>query len=147
MEEDIDNSNNENKTIREQWQELGFYYECRDQERLWYITGSMNGLLHFYTILLNYINKEQYNDISEHEHYGPYMDLEIMTWNKAGINSHSIHGTKNDLKKLADIFLSKLQSSSIGDQFTIKCEYAPDTEYSILVKVRGDNFDPFLLDR
>jgi hypothetical protein len=101
----------------------------------------------FYDILVGYVRDPQYDEISTHEHYGPYKYLEIMTWTTPGIDSHSIHGRKEDLQRLADIFLSKLKKTPEGQNFFIGSEYAGVSEYSILVEIKEKGFDPALLDR
>lgn len=69
-----------------------------------------------------------------------------MTWEKPNINEHAIMGSKGDLQRLAEIFKSKLRNTSVGHHFIIGKDYATDCEYSILVEVRDDSFDPALLD-
>lgn len=140
------NISKEINTIQQQWRNLGFFYEKRDNDRLWFLAGSKEGLLRFYDILTGYVRDPQYNEISAHEHYGPYMYLEIMTWKKPGIDRHSIHGSKQDLQMLADIFISKLRETSVGHHFVIGSNYTSDNEYSILVDVKEEGFDPALLD-
>ena len=102
--------------------------------------------MRFHDILIDYVRDPQYNDISAHEHYGPYMYLEIMTWAKPGVNNHSIHGSKEDLQRLAEIFTSKLSETSVGHHFVIGSDYADDSEYSIFVEVKEEGFDPASLD-
>jgi hypothetical protein len=132
--------------ITDQWRRLGFFYEIRDEDHLWYLAGSRDGLRRFHAILIDYANNPQYGEISAHEHYGPYMYLEIMTWGRPGIDDHSIFGRKEDIQRLAEIFMSKLKSTSAGNHFIIGNDYAPDIDYSILVEVKEDEFDPALLD-
>lgn len=136
----------ENQAVRETWRKLGFFYESRDEDRLWFLAGSKKGLLKFHDILISYVRDPQYNEISAHEHYGPYMYLEIMTWSKPGINNHSIYGSKEDLQRLAEIFIYRLRETAVGHHFTIGSDYAADSEYSILVEVKEEGFDPALLD-
>ncbi len=135
-----------NQAIREQWQILGFFYDIKDDEKLWYIVGSKHGLINFYNILIDYVNDPQYDKISAHEHYGPYMYLKIMTWDQPNINKNGIRGSKEDLRKLSEIFKTKLKNTSIGHHFTIGSEYTVDNDYSVLVEVMEDSFDPALID-
>ncbi len=139
-------SKEENQTVCEQWRKLGFFYESRAEDRLWFLAGSKEGLLKLHDILTGYVRDPQYNEISAHEHYGPYMYLEIMTWTKPGINDHSIHGSIEDLQRLAEIFISKLRNTAVGNHFVIGSDYAADSEYSILVEVKEEGFDPAFLD-
>lgn len=142
----MNTSKEEGESIREEWRKLGFYYENRDENRLWFLAGSNKGLLRFHELLIDYVRDPQYNEISAHEHYGPYMHLEIMTWSKPGINDHSIHGSKEDLQRLAEMFKSKLQETPQGHHFVIGNDYTPDSDYSILVEVKEEDFDPASLD-
>ena len=138
----MNKSKKEKQTIGELWRKFGFFYDVRDEERLWFLAGSRDGLLRFYDILMCYARDPRYNEISAHEHYGPYMYLEIMTWTKPGIDGHSIHGTKDDIQRLATIFMSKLRETPTGYHFSIGSDYATDSEYSVFVEVKEDNFDP-----
>jgi hypothetical protein len=140
------NASKKRETIQEQWRNLGFFYNKIDKEKVWFLAGSKEGLLKFYDILISYAGDPQYNEISAHEHYGPYMYLEIMTWEKPEINGHSIQGSKQDLRMLAELFVSKLRETSAGHHFIIGSDYAADNEYSILVEVKEEGFDPAMLD-
>jgi len=137
---------NDGGAIREQWRELGFFYDSKDEDRLWYLAGSRQGLLKFHAILIEYASSAGYTELSEHEHYGPYLYLEIMTSQQPGIDAHSIRGRKEDIKRLADIFMSRLQATSVGDHFVIGKDYAEDSDYSILVEIKEADFDPAVLD-
>lgn len=135
-----------NQTIQEQWRNLGFFYDINDEEKSWHIIGTKQGLLKFYNLLVDYIKDPQHDEISAHEHYGPYMYLEIMTWEKAYINDHAIQGRMEDLQRLAEIFKSKLSDALVGHHFIIGREYSSDSDYSICVEVMEDGFDPALFD-
>jgi len=62
------------------------------------------------------------------------------------MDDHSIHGTLNDLLRLASIVRGMLQNASEGDVLTIRETYAIDCEYSLCLIVKGDDFDPASLD-
>lgn len=108
--------------------------------------GSKAGLSRFHDILVDYTNDLEHAKASAHEHYGPYMYLEIMTWEEAGIDGHSIHGNIEDLKRLAEIFAAKLKRTPIGDDFVIGSDYVSNVEYSLMAVVKEDDFDPAELD-
>ena len=78
---------------------------------------------------------------SEHEHYGPY-GLEVMTWPEAGIDNHAIHGPLPALAELAAIVERRLSAATPGDRISIREEFAPKAEFSIVLDVRDDGFDP-----
>lgn len=130
------------KSVADQWRALGFHYEVDDNKRAWVLTGSKEGLRSFYELLIAYINDPSKDEKSEHEHYGPYLHLKIMTWDRPGIDGSEIFGTKHDLARLAELFNRNLDSSSYGGQFVIAKDYASDCEYSIEVYIKEDGFDP-----
>ncbi len=83
-----------NEKIRQatidEWRQLGFYYE--NDERKWTLAGSKSGLLNFCKLLEQYVQNPQNKMISEHEHFGPYMDLKIITWDKPMITKDAVYG-------------------------------------------------------
>jgi len=134
------------EATRREWRELGFYYEKDDQAKHWRFVGSRAGLMRFREALLAYVADERNRLDSEHEHYGPYMYLEVMTWPEAGIDGHSIHGTTDDLRRLAGLVKRALESTQPGDRFVIGPEYSPKGEYSMHFEVMEDGFDPVAAD-
>jgi len=129
-----------------EWRELGFYYELDDEARQWRFVGSKAGLARFQEALLAYVADPRNNSDSEHEHYGPYMYLEVMTWREAGADGHSIHGTIDDLRRLAGLIGERLASTHPGDHFVIGPEYSPSAKYSMRFDVMEDGFDPVAAD-
>jgi hypothetical protein len=83
---------------------------------------------------------------SEHEHYGPYMYLEVMRWPEAAFDEHAIRGSLADLARLARIIESKVVVALPGSSVTIREEFAPDSPYSLVLDVREDGFDPASAD-
>lgn len=79
---------------------------------------------------------------SEHEHYGPYYDLEVMTWNEAGMDDHSIHGTLLDLARLAELVDERAAVLRPGERTRIREEYAPNAKYGLVLNLCEDAFDP-----
>jgi len=90
-------------SIRQEWRKLGFYCEMDREKKLWTLTGSRAGLLYFPDLLLGYVADPKNAADSEHEHYGPYGTLEIMTWPDAGFDSHAIRGSLVALAHLATV--------------------------------------------
>jgi len=80
--------------------------------------------------------------ISEHEHYGPYMYLEVMTWTEAGFDQHAIRGQLEDLLRLADLIDIKLETALPGSSIVIREEFAMNSPYSLILDVQNDGFDP-----
>jgi hypothetical protein len=79
---------------------------------------------------------------SEHEHFGPYGFLEVMTWPEAGFDNHAIRGTVADLGRLSALIEAKLATTSPGHTIRIQEEFAPDSPYALLLDSREDGYDP-----
>lgn len=109
-----------NLSIRDEWRTLGFYYNRDDNVREWQLVGSREGLLNFSQILTQYANNPRNNLKSEHDHFGPYMYLKIMTWPDAGIGRKAIHGSLTDLRRLATIVYDTVAEMQVGEMFESK---------------------------
>lgn len=134
------------KSSEDQWRTLGFFYDVNEEQKQWIFIGSKNGLMNFHAILNEYSKSKQYREISTHEHYGPYLYLKIMTWDTPGVDGDSIHGSQEDIGRLANIVLSRLEGATAGDNFVVGEEYAKESEYCIVLAVKDDGFDPALVD-
>src|SRR5580658_6949672 len=99
------------------------------------------GLLRFRDELLSYVANPSDASKSEHEHYGPYFYLEIVTWPEAGFDEHAIRGPFEDLARLAGIIECKLATSRSGSTIQIRDEFAADSPYSLALEIRQDGFD------
>ena len=130
-----------NDVTRREWRELGFFYECDDSAARWRLVGSHAGLLKFVEILDAYATNTRHKPLSEHEHYGPYFYLKLMTWEEAEITNSAICGTLADFQRLATIVREKLTSSSVVSVFVVGDEYATGSG-TIAFEVREDGFDP-----
>jgi len=135
-----------NQKTRLEWRDLGFYYDRDDSTQEWRLTGSRNGLLRFRDLLLTYAKDPRHARKSEHEHYGPYQYLEIMTWPEAGMDKHAIHGSLDDLLRLASLIDQQLTNARAGITIRIREAFAPDSQYSLVLDVRPDDFDPPVAD-
>jgi hypothetical protein len=80
--------------------------------------------------------------MSEHDHYGPYSYLEIMTWNEPGFGDHAIRGSLGDLARLASIVEAKLADAAPESRIAIRDEFAGGSPYSLVLDVREAGFDP-----
>jgi hypothetical protein len=132
-------------TARE-WQQLGFFYDRDDQARTWTLTGSRAGLLRFSDALRAYVTDARNAQISEHEHYGPYMYLKVMTSPDAAVDKEGIRGSLSDLARLATLVESKLASVQAGERVRIQDEFASNSSYELILDVRQDAFDPSSAD-
>jgi hypothetical protein len=131
---------------RSEWRELGFFYDRDESSKEWLLIGSRAGLLRFPALLHGYVADSRNEVKSEHEHYGPYMYLEVMTWPDAGIDGHSIHGSLKDLGRLAALVEERLSGLTPGHRVRIREEFASTAEYTLVIELRDDGFDPASVD-
>jgi hypothetical protein len=131
---------------RSEWRELGFFYDRDESSKEWLLVGSRAGLLRFAALLHAYVADSRNEMKSEHEHYGPYMYLEVMTWPDAGIDGHSIHGSLKDLGRLAALVEERLSGLTPGRSVRIREEFASTAEYTLVMELRDDGFDPASVD-
>ncbi len=132
--------------LRSKWRELGFFYIIDEEAHAWRLIGSKFGLNHFVAILRDYTEDESNFALSEHIHLGPYMYLEIGTWNQPVITGHWIAGSMADLKRLASIIETKLNENKTNIQYEIGRDYADNAEYQLIIDVKDSDFDPVSLD-
>ena len=109
-------------------------------------SNSRAGLFRFRDALLSYVADPRNALKSEHEHYGPYSYLEVMTWPEAGFDDHAIRGPVADLARLAALIQTKLATARPGSTVRIQEEFATDSPYALVLDVREDGFDPAAAD-
>ena len=101
----------------DEWRELGFYYDFIDHLNQWRFFGSRQGLLNFVKLLDDYVSNPNNYQLFEHEHYGPSMQLKIITLEDQNvINDNAIGGTINDLKKLRNLLEDKIKKTLVPAQ-------------------------------
>ncbi|MEO6133840.1 MAG: hypothetical protein ABIP35_01730 [Ginsengibacter sp.] len=135
--------------IKDEWRQLGFYYDLEetDNSKEWRFYGDRNGLHNFVKLLEDYTNNPVNNFLSEHEHYGPYGYLKIMTWSKPVITENYIAGTITDLKDFKNILTEKIKEIQIGQTFTTDEQYGIGNTASTKFFIMEDNFDPVSMDK
>lgn len=133
--------------IKQQWRDLGFFCELDDEKRVWTVTGSRAGLLYFPDLLLGYVADPQNASEGAHKQYGPYGSLKVMTWPEAGFDARAIRGPLVGLTHLAELVEAKLATAEPGTPIRIRQEYAPESQYTLVLDVRADLFDPASADR
>jgi hypothetical protein len=131
-----------NQATREEWRELGFFYETRDDPACWRLIGSASGLAKFVKLLDQYVCDPRKEAISEHEHYGPYMYLKVQTAESPEIDGEGIRGSLADLARLRDLIAHGLRNLSAGESFVIGPEYSPSVILPLRVELRESDFDP-----
>ncbi|MDQ3710914.1 MAG: hypothetical protein M3388_01640 [Acidobacteriota bacterium] len=131
---------------KEEWRELGFFYDYNKANQEWLLIGSRNGLLNFSNLLDEYISKPRNEKLGEHEHFFPYMYLTVVTSNETKITDYGIFGSLVDLERLANIIKEKLIDSTVGNVFQIDSEYSKSNEAKLVFEIREKNFDPASAD-
>ena len=134
------------QSISEAWRDLGFYYEFNETDSQWQFVGSKEGLAQFVRLLRDYAADPQNSKIYEHEHFGPYWYLKVMTFTKPDISESAIVGDPSDIARLANLFERKLLETPEDMSFTIREEYCPGCSSAICVKIEKSGFDPATAD-
>ena len=134
--------------IIDEWRQLGFYYDLdhRDSVNQWRFYGSKQGLQSFIKLLDDYTRQTSNDAISEHDHYGPYSYLKIMTWDKPTITERYFAGTIQDLKILRNIIANKLNNAQPGQTFHIDKDYGNDNTVTAKFFIMSEDFDPVSMD-
>jgi hypothetical protein len=70
-----------------------------------------------------------------------------MTWPEAGVDGHSIHGSLDDLRRLAGIVEARAAGLVVGETARLRDEFAPGSVYELALELVSDGFDPASLDR
>ncbi len=135
-----------NAAVRRGWRQLGFFYDRDDETKRWRILGSLSGVKKFCDLLRRYAADTRNIGVSEHEHYGPYSYLEVMTWTEPQLDEHALAGRIEDLRRLADLVEAKVAAMPTGGRFAIGAEYAPKSQYVLEISLMGDGFDPASVD-
>jgi len=126
--------------IQAEWRDLGFWYDYTSQTG-WIIRGSRAGLIRFADRIEQYTQDESKRALSEHEHLGPHMYLEIVTWSSPEINSEGIFGTMDNLRDCARIIRQHAQGSVPGQHFDMS-SYVPLGPDRMTITIEDDSFDP-----
>ena len=135
-----------NELTRREWRELGFHYSLDAPSRTWLIEASPEGLLLFAACLRAFALNPASQELSEHEHFGPYMHLEVMSASVPEVNEHCIQGTPADLLRLAIIVKERASHLVPGASVNITCEYAPASSHRLLLRAHPSGTDPASLD-
>ena len=135
-----------NIATRKEWRELGFFYEYQKEKRTWIFFGSMVGLRKLCDILKKYSENPKNRQLSEHEHYGPYMYLEVITSKTSNITDHGIEGNLDDIGRLSRLIRSRLDGADVGATFILREEYVKGSHSAMFFEVKDQNFDPASAD-
>ena len=131
-----------NEATREEWRQLGFFYETSDAPPGWRFVGSQSGLQNFARLLDEYVRDPRNEAISEHKHYGPYMYLKVTTSETAEIDQDGIRGSIGDLIRLRDLVGNALRELQPGGSLVLGSEYSASVSFPLHFEVREAEFDP-----
>jgi len=131
-----------NEATRGEWRDLGFFYDRDDASKSWRIAGTVHGLRKFARLVRDHALNSKNDSLSEHEHFGPYMYLEIGTWSHPEITSHWIAGALRDLSTLASLIESIADRSPVGERVSLRHLFAPESPYDLIDEVQDEAFDP-----
>ena len=134
------------QVTKDDWRELGFYYEINDEKNKWNFRGSKKGLESFAKILFEFSENKNNEKMFEHDHYGPYSYLKIQCYSEPLISKNSIMGPLLDLKKLGEIIKKNILLSKLGETIIVDKEFSSQNEYTIEIVIEEDNFDPSQAD-
>ena len=131
-----------NEATRQAWRELDFYYDREDRQKSWRIVGTAAGLRKFAALLSAYAANPSHDGLSEHEHFGPYLYLEIGTWSRPEITAHWIAGPRSHLAALACLVEQRVAQLEVGERISLRTSFAPASPYDLVLERRGEGFDP-----
>lgn len=135
-----------NRVTRAEWRELGFHYDFDDATQTWTLRGARAGLLGFAERLRQYAGDPRRAGLSEHDHYGPYMYLEVATWSKREINDQWIAGSLEDLRDLAHLVSVAVEHAEVGAELDIGSAYCPGADARLILVLASPGFDPARAD-
>ncbi len=131
-----------NERTRREWRELGFFYDRDDDVKAWRIVGSSVGLLRFSQALARYAADPKNQALSEHQHFGPYLYLEVGTWDEPEITSHWVAGSPAALLALSQAVAEAVPRLSLNESVSLRPVYSPRSPYDLVIERRVDGFDP-----
>ena len=139
---DTNNTREYRPDTGEAWRALGFYHEPDQAHRVWRLVGSVSGLRTIVRMLASQADKASGDTEPAALVVGPFSDFYIRIWERAGIDDESIHGSADDLRRLSKIIEQKLGGAAVGAEIAIGDEYAANLEYTLLIAVQDEEFDP-----
>lgn len=130
------------------WRRLGFYYDFDERVAVnqWDFTKAELASRHLYELVDEYISNPDNPVVSEHQRYGPYGYLKIMTWSEPKITNSCFAGTLNDLGNLSALVRTKITSSAPGETFGISDDFGTKNTATARFLVMEDAFDPPSID-
>lgn len=128
-------------TTGAEWRRLGFWYDCDTEHRTWRFVGWRAGLASLAAMLTDYAAAPA-SRRRDPLVVGPYGDFLVQSWDRPGIDDQGIHGPSDALSQLAGRIRADLATVAPGGTVEIGAEYGSDAEYTRVLDVRSDDFDP-----
>lgn len=132
------------QTIAE-WNDLGFWYD-HTPESGWVIRGARTGLEKLATLLDQYAIDPRNTKLSEHDHFGPYSYLKVVTWSSSEINQDGIYGTLQDIVRLAALIRERVGSCNPGDSFALAQAFSTTSSTEFTLVCEPESFSPGAYD-
>jgi hypothetical protein len=130
-------------TIRD-WRKLGFYYELNELKRRWEFRGSREGLTKLGEVLIAYAEKHDELCDSDHEHYGPYMYLKVMTRDEMAFTKQGIEGPAEKIGELGRAIVK--QTAELRPVAMVVIDSPVEGGCTLALMVQEDGFDPAAAD-
>jgi len=111
------------------------------EEKTWRFVGSRRGLLNFPRLLREYAANPRNSRVSEHQHFGPYWYLTVVTSDEAVITARDIQGSLAHLASLADLIEKKVSATNVGERVSLGPDYSPQSEFTLRFEVMAEDFD------
>jgi hypothetical protein len=128
------------------WRKLGVWYDYTPSDG-WILRGSRSGIGRFVETLLAYAANPRNAEVGEHEHYGPFMYLKVVTHPSSEINSHGIYGRPEDVRTFAALLRERVAKAVAGESIEVSKTYSPASDTPFTVWLEHDFFDPAVYDR
>lgn len=131
---------------REDWRDLGFYYDFDKVERRWRLIGTRSGLSNLAELIRTFANKCRARSVGEHEHLGPYSYFTLVLADAPAITDYGVFGRSDDLLQLATVLDDRVFANGPGQTIVIDAEYSNENEAVLELVIKEDGFDPSSAD-
>jgi hypothetical protein len=131
---------------RQEWRDFGVYYVSDDLQREWHVHGHKAGLHRLAHALEQFASSELATQALEHRHLGPHFYFTLTGWSEPRLDGRGVWGGPEDFRRMSHLICHAAAKGQPGDQIRISHEYAASAEYTFVVHVQPDVFDPASLD-
>jgi len=121
------------------WEHLGYWFEFSESRTTWVFRLTRAARHKLSRLFWDYVRDPRHAVLSEHDHYGPYSDLKIVTWSEPRIDGDGIWGSMGELSQLASLIDERLLPAQVGEVIRIDREYFPSGNGAIEILVLNDD--------